>query len=282
MPHVPQTWCAALAAGCLLTAPPAEARFGKAGGGGGSKDTSGSSTHGASAVGAARSESRGDRGGEARASGRGPRRTALAPSTSIWVSAGVSAVAYRPYSPPSERFFEDPPEAETQVRLGVEAQRVKQGSALGVRFALEEERWGVSTRWTSLSLRAEDGLGGKDRLHLGGANVPSAAAVSHKGRLRFEGGVAVARAPGATFVGPSMAMTFERCLLGELDLEGGVQWVPVPHLQLDAQLGLALHLGPLSLRAGWRGLLLDDRGHVDGIAHRDVLGGPFAGLGLSF
>ncbi|WP_095978547.1 hypothetical protein [Melittangium boletus] len=253
-----------MAAGCLLAAPSAEARFGKAG----------SRAHGASAVGKTRSEGKPPR--------RGPQRPTLAPSTAIWVSAGVSTVAYRPYSPPSERFFEDPPEAQKQVRLGVEAQGVKQGGALGLHFALEEERWGVSTRWTSLSLRAEDGLGGRDTLHLGGANVTFAAAVSHKGRLRFEGGVAVARAPGATFLGPSLAMTFERCLLGELDLEGGVQWVPVPHLQLDAQLGLALHLGPLALRAGWRGLLLNDRGLVDKVVHRDVLAGPFAGLGLHF
>jgi hypothetical protein len=62
----------------------------------------------------------------------------------------------------------------------------------------------------------------------------------------------------------------------------GVQWVLIPHLQLDGQAGLAVHLGVLTLRAGWRALLLDERGLVDGEVHRDVLGGPFGGLGLNF
>lgn len=35
------------------------------------------------------------------------------------------------------------------------------------------------------------------------------------------------------------------------------------------------------LRGGWRGLVLDDRGLVDGEQHRDRFNGPYAGLGLS-
>jgi hypothetical protein len=97
-----------------------------------------------------------------------------------------------------------------------------------------------------------------------------------------EGGAAIARAPDVTFVGPSIALSFERCLFGALDVEGRGQLVPVPHLQVDAQMGLALHLGVLSLRGGWRWLVLDDRGHVDGEQHREDFAGPYAGIGLSF
>ncbi len=56
----------------------------------------------------------------------------------------------------------------------------------------------------------------------------------------------------------------------------------VPYTQLDAQAGLGLHLGILTLRTGWRWLLLNDRGLVDGEAHQDVFAGPYAGLGLNF
>ena len=58
--------------------------------------------------------------------------------------------------------------------------------------------------------------------------------------------------------------------------------MPLPHLQLDGQAALAMHMGALTVRAGWRGLLLDDRGYLDGVVHRDKMGGPFAGIGLHF
>ena len=35
-------------------------------------------------------------------------------------------------------------------------------------------------------------------------------------------------------------------------------------------------------RGGFRGLLLDDAGEVDGIRHVDTFAGPYAGLGLTF
>ncbi|WP_434385369.1 hypothetical protein [Melittangium boletus] len=287
MPSRPQTWCAALAAALLLLATTAEARFGKGGSRGRSSSGRGSgaqrgSSHGASAVGSKRSDSGSDTP-RARPS-RGPGRTRYSPAASGVVVAGGGgvAVAYRPYSP-SEFFVEDPPEPEKLVRLGLEAQTARRGGGLGLHFALEEERVGVSTRLSTLSLRpAEDDGSERARLFLGGANLTFAAAVSHKGRLRLETGVAVTRVPGVTFVGPSLGMSFERCLLGELDLEGSAQWVPVPHLQLEGQMGLSLHLGPLLLRAGWRGLLLDDRGRINGVTLKQRVGGPYTGVGLAF
>jgi hypothetical protein len=168
------------------------------------------------------------------------------------------------------------------VRLGVDAFAVTEGHAVGLGLGLEGRRWGVSTRITGLRLRADDGSEETDHIELMEANVTYAPFASERGRIRLEGGVAAARAPDVTFIGPSVAASFERCIFGALDLEGRVQWVPLPHLQLDAQLGLGLHLGALTLRGGWRGLLLDDRGLLDGVRHRDRMGGPFAGIGLHF
>jgi hypothetical protein len=168
------------------------------------------------------------------------------------------------------------------VRLGVDAFAVREGHALGLGVGLEGRRWGVSSRVTGLRLRADDGSEETDSIDLMEANLTYAAYASERGRIRLEGGVAAARAPDVTFIGPSVAASFERCIFGALDLEGRVQWVPLPHLQLDAQLGLGLHLGVLTLRGGWRGLLLDDRGLLDGVRHRDRMGGPFVGIGLNF
>jgi hypothetical protein len=279
MPSIPNTWCAALAAGCLLTATHAEARRWSHGASNRLHRAASvvrAVVHGASAVGAPRDTPR-----------RDPSETPPLPSrpgritrVGVWVSGGVATAGYR-VDPPSARFFDEEPEPKRLWRLGLDAQSVRSGGGLGLAFGLEEERWGISARMTSLSLRTQDGLD-PARLHVGTAHVTFAAAVSHKGRLRLEGGAAVTRAPGVTFVGPSLAMSFERCLLGELDLEGSAQWVPFPQLQLDAQLGVALHLGPLAFRAGWRGLVINDRGYVNGTPRGDAFGGPFAGLGLAF
>jgi hypothetical protein len=168
------------------------------------------------------------------------------------------------------------------VRMSLEGSARKDVGSVGFQLGLEGRRWGVSTRLAGLSLEAKDRGSGTAHVQLAEAHVTFAPAVGPRGRWRLEGGVAAARAPGVTFVGPSLAMSFERCLWGSWDLEGRLQWVPLPQLQLDGQLGLAVHLGVLTLRAGWRGLLLDDRGTVNGEAHRNTLSGPFGGLGLNF
>jgi hypothetical protein len=284
MPSSRLTWCAALAAGCFFTAPLAEARFGR---------SSESTPEDARA-----SESQGPRPHDATPVRTEPRAPAPAPRAGPptlrprrglivpgagWVSGAAVIVAYRQHR--DYPAHQERPEEEGSthlVRLGLEGQSAKQGSGLGLHFGLEEERWGIATRLGGLSLKAEDGSGGRDRLYLADAHVTYAVAVSQRGRLRIETGLAAVRAPDATFLGPSLAMSFERCLLGALDLEGRIQWVPLPHLQVDGQIGLALHLGALALRGGWRGLYLDDRGLVDRVVHTEGVGGPFAGVGLSF
>ena len=169
------------------------------------------------------------------------------------------------------------------VHLGVDGGGGKQGGMVGLQFGIDGKRWGLSTRLTSLSFSA-DGDGTYDNhLQLAAAHLTLAPLSGERGRLRLEAGVATAREPGvATFVGPSFGLSFERCLFGALDVEGRGQWVPLPHLQLEAQLGLGLHLGVLTLRAGWRGMHLDDRGRADGVRHQAKAWGPFAGVGLDF
>ncbi|MFL5354120.1 hypothetical protein [Archangium sp.] len=225
----------------------------------------------------------GSHGGGGGPPDRGPRRAILFLGHAwLWHHENEYYRRHGPYPVATQEPEPDEPSHPVMVRLGAEGQRLRDGGAWGFNLGIEERRWGVSTRFTALALLADDGSDGVDHLQLMEAHVTFAPLVSEFGRLRFEGGVAAARAPDVTFVGPSLAASFERCLVGALDLEGRVQWVPIPHLQLDGQAGLAVHLGVLTLRAGWRGLLLDDRGLVDGEVHRDVLGGPFGGLGLNF
>ncbi|WNG13345.1 hypothetical protein [Cystobacter fuscus] len=284
MPSSRPTWCAALAAGCFFTAPLAEARFGQSGAStpedARASESPSPRTHAASPV--STQPERPAPAPRAEPPAIRPRRGLLVPRAG-WVPRATFAAAYRRHRdyPARQEQFEEEGSARL-VRLGVEAQSARQGSGLGFHFGLEEERWGIATRLGGLSLKAEDDAGGRDRLYQADAHVTYAAAVSERGRLRIETGVAAVRAPDATFVGPSLALSFERCLLGALDLEGRIQWVPLPHLQVDGQIGLALHLGALTVRGGWRGLYLDDRGLVDRVVHTEGLGGPFGGVGLSF
>ncbi|MGZ3459217.1 MAG: hypothetical protein ACXU86_12030 [Archangium sp.] len=317
MPIPKQMLCAALAAGCFIHTAPAEARFGKGGGGspsssshssGGGSHSSGSPSsggasssggggpawmphfHGASerprvhdATPVGRDSDGSSPGGGRGGGGKdpGPRRPVFVPG-SVWMSPSefYGAYGYRPHPVATQE--PDEPSHPVMVRMGVEGYAVRAGGGLGFNLGIEERRWGVSTRLTGLSLDPDDGSEGRDHIQLAEAHVTFSPLAGEHGRLRLEGGVAAARAPDVTFVGPSLAMSFERCLFGPFDVEGRVQWVPVPHLQLDGQAGLAVHLGVLTLRGGWRALLLDDRGLVDGEVHREAMGGPFGGVGLNF
>ncbi|WNG42896.1 hypothetical protein F0U60_01405 [Archangium minus] len=321
MPTPKQLFHVALAAGCFLSTTPAEARFGKSRGSSGSSSSgsrssggSGSRASGGSSSGSGSrasgrytewkehahgASSQGQRVHDATPVGqdsddddspnpgggrpdKGPRRPVIVPVPG-WIAIDGTYIPYHRYRPyPVATQEPDEPSHPVMVRMGVEGHAVRDGGSVGFNLGFEERHWGISTRFTGLSLNTDDGTPGQDHIHLAEAHVTFAPVVGERGRLRMEGGVAAARAPDVTFIGPSLALSFERCLLGPLDLEGRLQWVPVPHLQLDGQAALAVHLGVLTLRAGWRGLLLDDRGHVDGVVHRDRMGGPFAGLGLSF
>ncbi|KFA87925.1 hypothetical protein Q664_44915 [Archangium violaceum Cb vi76] len=156
------------------------------------------------------------------------------------------------------------------------------GSAVGLNAGIEGQHWGVALAGTGMRLPTDDGTPGVDKIDLFNLHLTLAVYTDDQTRLRLEGGVASAKAPSATFTGPSFAVSFERCLNGVLDLETRAQVVPAPHLQIDAQAGLALHLSAINLRAGWRVMTLDDRGQVDGVVHRDYFSGPYAGVGLYF
>jgi len=293
---------ATLATSLLLTSATAEARFGKRS----TSDSSSSedkeekkerreSRHEATPVGSSRSDS--DSGSSRRheatpvdssgESGSGSSYSGGSGSSYSGSTRRVTVVSvshdHTPvyaYTPRVEQQAE--PRSPVMVRMGLEGQAMGGGSAFALNLGLEGKRWGVGGAMTGLTLPTDDGTAGEDKLQLYSAHLTYAVYSSDHGRLRLEGGVAMAKAPDVTFIGPSIAASFERCLVGSLDLEGRAQLVPVPYTQLDAQAGMALHMGPLTVRGGWRWLLLNDRGVVDGETHEDVFAGPYAGIGLHF
>ncbi|QRK10307.1 hypothetical protein JQX13_09545 [Archangium violaceum] len=320
MPNVRQLLCAALATGLLLEPGSAEARFGKRSSKSSSSSrSSGSKVHDASPVGSSDDDDDSSSGSSGSGGSSGYSDASVsntidtvstlldvllfvadtaervrAHETSTYGSVPVTAPddGHTPMYPYSYR----PPEVEQRqsepqggnrnpvlFRLGFEGQSLGdvEGSAVGLNVGIEGKVVGVNGSALSLTLPTDDGTQGEDEIDLYAAHLTLAMYSSERGRLRGELGVAAAKAPDISFVGPSLGMSFEHCLFGAVDAEARAQLVPLPYLQLDSQAGLALHLGVVTVRGGWRFLMLDDRGHVDGEAHRDTFSGPYAGLGLS-
>lgn len=189
--------------------------------------------------------------------------------------------SYRPPAAEQQQVVEEGNRNKVLIRFGVDGQALGEGSAVGANLGIEGQVFGVSGTVTSLRLAADDGTAGVDKIGLYSGHLTFAMYSSDHGRLRGELGMAAARAPDATFVGPSVGVSFEHCLVGALDMESRGQLVLVPYRQVDGQAGLAVHLGPLTMRGGWRFTMLDDAGRVDGQVHRDSFSGPYAGLGLN-
>jgi hypothetical protein len=279
--------CAALAASVLFSASSAEARFGKR------SDSSDSSeskkTHNATAV-----------GDDDDDDDDAPRRRRSGSSSSSGASLLVDilfslfldtrpAVAYVAPPPPSA---EPAPSSQVQTRaaqpsplsarLGVDGAALNTVAGLSAFLGIEGARAGMDARATGLLLPTDDGTQGTDNISLLNLHLTYALLAQERARLRVEGGISSAHAPDLTAIGPSFALSFEACLAGNLDLELRAQGTPYPYRQLDAQAGLAVHLGSLVLRGGWRALYLNDMGLVDEVVHEDAFGGPYAGLGFAF
>ncbi|MBF5045915.1 hypothetical protein FGE12_26125 [Aggregicoccus sp. 17bor-14] len=170
------------------------------------------------------------------------------------------------------------------LTLGLEGLALprSEGGGAAARLALEGARWGVSFRVLGLGLRADDGSNATDNLSLADAQLTYALVAMDRVRLRLEAGVNAAHGPDVDFLSPAFGSSLEACVAGPLDVEARLQLVPFPDRVLDAQAGLMLHLGAFALHGGWRGLVLDDAGYVDGVRHTDALGGPYVGASVVF
>ena len=288
--------CAALAASLLFSASEAEARFGKR-----SSNSSDSDKK--------EEEKKKKKKEEERNEAPPPRVHAASPVTpSRTHSASPVGSSRPPPPPPPERvvvvepaypppsYYVEPvpvhrprevyaPRKDTihsALRLGLGVGSLGGGYGLDLSLAFEGERLGLDGRVTGLALPTDDGTEGSDTLSLAGAHLTYALLTQERVRWRVEGGLTMAQAPDLKVVGPSLGTSFDARLARPLDLELRLQATPFPYRQLDAQAALALKGYPWVVRAGWRTLLLDDAGLVDGEVHRDVFNGPFLGFGLFF
>ncbi|GMU05227.1 hypothetical protein ASNO1_14790 [Corallococcus caeni] len=288
--------CATFAAGLLLAAPAAEARFGKKSSdssGSTKDDDKGSKVHAATPI---RSSSQ----DEAPSYSPPPSDDDCCDTAPAYSRSSYSAESYgeallaasellaiavdtsegaRPVDMAVRQRAPSPP---LDVRMGLNVGAMGGGTAGDVFLGIEGEALGFAVQGTQLTLPTDDGTSGTDELRLATVHLTWAAVSTDRMRWRVEGGVSTAVAPDITFVGPSLATSLEVCVAGPLDVEARVQGTAGSYRQLDASAGLAVHLGALNLRGGVRGLILDDAGKVDGVQHVDRFVGPYAGAGFVF
>lgn len=175
---------------------------------------------------------------------------------------------------------ENTPEHSIGVDITADAGFVAQGYAVGLGLQADGDRLGFGVKLNMFDLATDDGSPGRDSLSLLSLK-PSVLLVSNDTvRLRLSGGVDVAFAPDATFVGPGVGASTLMRLVGPLKLEASANWTPLPFSQLSGDAGLAVELGMVRLRGGYRAVYLSDQGRVDGEVHRDFFAGPYAGLAL--
>jgi hypothetical protein len=274
----------------LLAAPEAEARFGKRSRSSSSDSKKDKKVHDATPVGQEDDDDE-DEDDDSGSSGGGSSGSYSGGSGSLFVDILFSLIAnsssrhaYVAVSEPESSVYTTPTyePATVALRLGLDGGSLGGGANLGFFLGLEGRRLGLFVRGTGLTLPTDDGTPGTDSIGLFEANVSYAVWATERGRFRLEAGLSGASAPDIDFLGLNLAASVEACLVGSLDFEARLQGVPLPYRQLDAQAGLAVHLGALSLRGGWRAMVLDDAGHVDGVRHVDAFSGPYLGAGLAF
>lgn len=274
--------CGVLALGVALIAVPAEARFGKSSSSDNSSDDN--KVHNATAVGDDDDDdsSSGSSGGSGSSYSSSSDVDAALNLFALILSVGNHRAPMAAEIGPDGEAREQRHAAPLSFRAGLQGGPMSGGAAVDLFLGLEGHRFGVSGMLTGLGLPTDDGTEGTDSITLAVAHLTWSFIAQERIRLRGEAGISTANAPDISFVGLSLAGSVEACLVGPLDVEARLEITPFPHRVVDAGAALALHLGGLVIRGGYRGLVLDDAGLVDGVVHRDVLGGPYFGLGLAF
>ena len=274
--------CGVLALGVTLASFPAEARFGKASSGDDSSDDK--KVHNATAVGEDDDDDDDDSSssGSSYSYGSSSDVGAVIDLFALIFSVGNHRTALAAEGGPDGLVREQRHAAPLSLRAGLQGGPMSGGGAIDVFLGLEGHRFGVAAMLTGLVLPTDDGTAGSDSISLVAAHLTWSFIAQERIRLRGEAGVSTANAPDISFVGLGLGGSLEACVVGPLDVEARLVVTPFPHRVVDASAALALHLGALVVRGGYRGLVLDDAGLVDGVVHQDVLGGPYFGLGLTF
>lgn len=175
---------------------------------------------------------------------------------------------------------EDQASAPFKTDFSADGGAVSKGYSVGLGMQVDGERLGFGLKLNLFNLATDDGSLGRDSISL--LSVAPSLLLVNRERVtwRVSGGLDAAFAPSVTMVGPGLGTSARLGLVGPLKLEGSAHLTPLPYIQLTGDAGLALDLGVVRLRGGYRATYLNDQGVVDGNVNRDLFRGPYAGLSL--
>ncbi len=182
-------------------------------------------------------------------------------------------------APQAEQYVEpyESPFAVKRFELGGTAQPLLNGSVLGLNLLVDWKSLGIDLRFDTLGLRAEDGSGTIDAIRMFDATATFALIDGENGRLRAHLGAYSAFAPDIAFIGPGGGLSASADLFGPFTAEASAQFVVFPFTKIDTRAAMGLRLGPVEGRLGWRFTILDDQGRVDGVRNVDLMTGPYIG-----
>jgi hypothetical protein len=184
--------------------------------------------------------------------------------------------------PPPSAPVPTEPSKPTHVDFTADAGFVQRGYAMGLGLQVDGDQLAFGSRLNVFNLATDDGSPGRDTLSLLSLKPGVVLVAREDLRVRLLAGVDMAFAPDAIFVGPGLGASTLMRVTGPLKLEASAHWTPLPFTQLSGEAGLAMELGPVRLRGGYRAVYLDDQGHLssDGTPNRDFFAGPYVGVAL--
>ena len=180
-------------------------------------------------------------------------------------------------APPEQHEEYESPFAVKRFELGGTAQPLLNGSVLGLNLLVDWNRAGMDLRFDNLTLLAEDGSGDRDHIRMFDATATFGLITGDRGRLRAHLGAYTAFAPDISMIGPGGGFSASLDLLGPITTEASAQLVLFPFTKIDTRAAVGLRLGPVEGRLGWRFMILDDQGRVDGVRNVDLMTGPYIG-----
>jgi hypothetical protein len=162
----------------------------------------------------------------------------------------------------------------------------RDGNIGGLDLGIEGRRFGFRAGVDGISTKGSfAGTVDSARTHgYGTMHVTSLLVSTGVARVRAEIGGSMLSYPetgpdaGVTSFGPNIGISGNVGLVGPLGVEGWMRYTPLPIPISDAQLGLALRLGPAAVTLAWRDLRVEPNTEASHFKYR----GPVAQLAFLF
>ena len=197
---------------------------------------------------------------------------------SYWYEPAPAYAGYSGYSPRVESAPDYGLRIRTELTGDLMSFSSMNGGAASAQLRIEGPRWGVALEGRHLLVDSE---------HISFFNgfLTYALLGNERGRLRLEAGGQSAFAQDLIVLSPAVGLSLAVGFGESFGVEAVARASVYPHVQAELAAGLTYALGPLGLRAGWRGVYLNDNGWANPtthVANEDAFGGPYFGVGMAF